>query len=114
MGSAVSCNGFLSSAFFVGAVDQTGDLSETFPNETSTKILHAFRGAATSDAGIAQFSNTRDERLRTILRNAFEEIAKAYKTEGAYLLARDATFGLLARLEGMRVALSGQPNRVFA
>ncbi|MDU8929948.1 TetR family transcriptional regulator [Alisedimentitalea sp. MJ-SS2] len=79
----------------------SADLSEALLNERSAKLLHAFRGAATTDAGIAQFSGTRDEKLRTIVRGAFEEIAQAYEVRDSSILARDATFGLLAMLEGM-------------
>lgn len=81
----------------------SADLGEALLNERSTKLLHAFRGAATTDAGIARFSNTRDAKLRGIVRGAFEEIAKAYEGGGTSTLARDATFGLLALLEGMWV-----------
>ncbi len=41
--------------------------------------------------------------MRTLVRDAFERIAEAYDVEEPTLLARDATFGLLALLEGMWV-----------
>lgn len=88
----------------------TADLSETLLNERSAKILHALRGAAASDAAIARFSSTRDNGLRNTLRSAFEEIARTYEAESSSVLARDATFGLLALLEGMWVDYLANSN----
>ncbi len=79
------------------------DLSEGLMNVRTTGIWHAFRGAARTDPGIAAFSNTRDERLREIVQSAFNEIARNYPEPASSTLARDATLGLLALLEGMWV-----------
>lgn len=77
------------------------DLSETLLSPRGIKIWHAFRGAASSHPGIAQYTSTQDERLVQKLRSAFEEIAGE---EGASAtLAEDATHGTLALLEGMWV-----------
>ncbi|MCI2399642.1 TetR family transcriptional regulator C-terminal domain-containing protein [Aliiroseovarius subalbicans] len=79
----------------------TADLSEELLNERATRILHAFRGAASTHTGIAEVSGTRDDRLRDMIRAAFSKIAADYPDEDPDVLARDATFGLLALLEGM-------------
>ena len=79
------------------------DLGEVLMNERSTRIWHAFRGAAGSNDGIATYSSTRDQRLRDTLHAAFEGIAAEYREEDRATLARDATFGLLVLLEGMWV-----------
>ncbi len=79
------------------------DLSEAVMNVRSTRIWHAFRGAAGTNDGIALYSSTRDKRLRATLHDAFKTIARAYGEDGDSVLARDATFGLLVLLEGMWV-----------
>ncbi|WP_299846956.1 TetR family transcriptional regulator C-terminal domain-containing protein [uncultured Roseovarius sp.] len=79
------------------------DLSEALMNERSTRIWHAFRGAANSNDGIALYSSTRDKRLRDTLHSAFKKIAQEYGEAENSALARDATFGLLVLLEGMWV-----------
>ncbi len=79
------------------------DLSAELLNEKSVKIWHAFRGVASTNAEIAQYSSTRDKRLRNIIRSAFDEIARAEGQDNAARLASDLTFGTLAMLEGMWV-----------
>ncbi|WP_306113696.1 MULTISPECIES: TetR family transcriptional regulator C-terminal domain-containing protein [unclassified Roseovarius] len=79
------------------------DLSEAVMNVRSTRIWHAFRGAANSNTGIALYSSTRDKRLRATLHGAFKTIARDYGEQGDSTLAQDATFGLLVLLEGMWV-----------
>jgi len=79
------------------------DLSEELLNEKTVKIWHAFRGVASTNAEIAQYSSTRDKRLRRIIRSAFDEIARAEGQDNAPRLASDLTFGTLALLEGMWV-----------
>jgi len=79
------------------------DLSEALMNQRSTRIWHAFRGIASSNSGIAVYSNTRDKRLRDLVRTAFENLAEQYENQDRFILARDATFGLLVLLEGMWV-----------
>jgi AcrR family transcriptional regulator len=79
------------------------DLSEELLNEKSVKIWHAFRGEASTNAGIAHYSSTRDKRLRDIIRTAFEDIAKQEGVKDAHALAHEVTFGTLALLEGMWV-----------
>ncbi|MEP2028080.1 MAG: TetR family transcriptional regulator C-terminal domain-containing protein [Paracoccaceae bacterium] len=79
------------------------DLSDKVMNDRSTRIWHAFRGAAGTDPGIASFSNTRDKRLREILNSAFMEIANDYDAKTAPQQAKAATYGLLVMLEGMWV-----------
>ena len=78
------------------------DLSETLLNERSVRIWHAFRGVASTNAEIAQYSSTRDRRLRDMIHSAFSILAED-TGEDARVLARDATSGTLALLEGMWV-----------
>lgn len=77
------------------------DLSPELLNERSCKIWHAFRGVASIDAEIARFSDTRDFRLRKLIRGACDAIAKREGIADAGRLSRDATYGTLAMLEGM-------------
>ncbi|NVO56233.1 TetR family transcriptional regulator C-terminal domain-containing protein [Rhodobacteraceae bacterium B1Z28] len=86
------------------------DLGDVLMNERSTRIWHAFRGAANTNGSIALFSSTRDKRLRTTIHTAFKTIAKDYGDEDDSILARDATFGLLALLEGMWVDYLSNAN----
>ena len=86
------------------------DLGDTLMNERTTRIWHAFRGAAGTDPGIARFSNTRDKRLREILHAGFSEIARSYDTARAPVLTKTATYGLLAMLEGMWVDYLANSN----
>lgn len=79
------------------------DLSNKVMNERSTRIWHAFRGAAGTDPGIARFSNTRDKRLREILQSAFTELATDDDAKTSPEQAKAATYGLLVMLEGMWV-----------
>lgn len=77
------------------------DLGETLLNQRSARIWHAFRGEARANPGIAQYSDTRDLRLKAVLRDAFDRIARAEGLDDASILARDATYGTLALMEGM-------------
>jgi len=80
----------------------SADLGETLLNERSTKIWHAFRGVANSHPGIAKFSSTQDERLQSIVRQSFQQIADAKGTSDPKIV-QHATLGTLALLEGMWV-----------
>ena len=86
------------------------DLSEALMNERSARIWHAFRGVASTNAGIARYSSPRDKRLRGIIRSAFEKIAAEYESPQDVTQPRDATFSLLALLEGMWVDYLSNPN----
>ncbi|UWQ90321.1 TetR family transcriptional regulator C-terminal domain-containing protein [Rhodobacteraceae bacterium M382] len=79
------------------------DLSETLLNERSVRIWHAFRGVARTNPEIARYSSTRDRRLRDMIRGAFDTLAEGGDPDEARVLARDATSGTLALLEGMWV-----------
>lgn len=81
----------------------SADLSEELLNERSTRIWNALRGAAFTNAEIAEYSNSQDSRSRDLIGAAFEQIAGEYDTKDAAVLASDATFGLLVLLEGMSV-----------
>ncbi|WP_170592869.1 TetR family transcriptional regulator C-terminal domain-containing protein [Ruegeria arenilitoris] len=78
-----------------------GDLSETILNKKNVSVWYAFRGEARNRAAIAAFSDTRDAKLRNLVFNAFARIAKETGTEHPNQVARDATHGTLAMLEGM-------------
>ncbi len=78
-----------------------GDLSETILNKKNVSIWYAFRGEARNRAAIAAFSDTRDAKLRNLVFNAFARIAKEAELEDPNQVARDATHGTLAMLEGM-------------
>ena len=78
-----------------------GDLSEAILNKKNVSIWYAFRGEARNRAAIAAFSDTRDAKLRNLVFNAFARIAKEAGFEHPNQVARDATHGTLAMLEGM-------------
>lgn len=78
-----------------------GDLGEELLNERTIKIWFAFRGEAHANSAIAQYSDTRDDYLRDLIFKAFAEIAAAQKMSEPEKVARDATHGTLALLEGM-------------
>ncbi len=77
------------------------DLGEDLLNERSIKIWFAFRGEAHANTAIAQYSDTRDDYLRDLIFKAFGEIAAAQGAPESEKVARDATHGTLALLEGM-------------
>lgn len=79
------------------------DLSDALMNEKSTRIWHAFRGAARGNEGIAKHSSTRDRRLRRMIETALRNIAEDSGAPDAEAIAHEATLGLLALLEGMWV-----------
>ena len=81
------------------------DLSPVLLNPRSTKIWHAFRGVASTHSGIARYSSTQDQRLVDNLQNAFQKLT----TDPA--LAKDATRGTLALLEGMWVSYLTEMDR---
>lgn len=77
------------------------DLSEQVLNERLVRILYAFRGEAREREVIRQLSDTRDERLRSLVYDAFLPMLRDEGSAQASLLAHDATYGLIAMLEGM-------------
>ncbi len=78
-----------------------GDLDETVLSNRTVSIWYAFRGAARERKTIAEYSDTRDERLNALLFRAFREIAESEDMGDPATVARDATHGTLALLEGM-------------
>lgn len=77
------------------------DLSEDILNERSVRIWYAFRGESRNHAGVGRYSDTRDDRLREMMFEAFEDIVQQMDLPDAAVVARDATHGTLALLEGM-------------
>lgn len=78
-----------------------GDLSEDILNKKNVSIWYAFRGEARNRQAIAAYSDTRDAKLRNMIYGAFVRIAKEADVEQPGQIARDATHGTLAILEGM-------------
>ncbi len=77
------------------------DLGEDLLNKRSIRIWFAFRGEAHANNAIAKYSDTRDDYLRDLIFKAFREIASAQRVPEPDKVARDATHGTLALLEGM-------------
>ncbi|WP_235862233.1 TetR family transcriptional regulator C-terminal domain-containing protein [Roseovarius litorisediminis] len=77
------------------------DLSESVLNERSVRVWYAFRGESRNHPGIGRYSDTRDNRLRDLMFNAFESIVHKIDFPDPSVVARDATHGSLALLEGM-------------
>lgn len=77
------------------------DLSDEVLNERSVRVWYAFRGESRNRAGISRYSDTRDDRLRDLMFTAFETIVRQMELPDPLVVARDATHGTLALLEGM-------------
>lgn len=77
------------------------DLSEEVLNRRYVRIWYAFRGEARERAAINAYSDTRDDRLRNMIFQAFLTITRTAGFAEPSTLARDATHGTLAMLEGM-------------
>lgn len=77
------------------------DLGEVILNDRTVKIWFAFRGEAHANKAITQFSDTRDDPLRSMIFDAFVEIATEQGEPEPAKFARDTTHGMLALLEGM-------------
>lgn len=77
------------------------DLSEAVLNWRYVNIWYAFRGEARERALFRAYSDTRDERLRRLAFQAFLPMLSEMRVQDAPVVARDATHGLLAMLEGM-------------
>ncbi len=77
------------------------DLDEKVLNKRSVNIWYAFRGEAREGKAISKYTDTRDERLNTLIYQAFRELTDIKDHDEAALVARDATLGTLALLEGM-------------
>ncbi|WP_291729678.1 TetR family transcriptional regulator C-terminal domain-containing protein [Leisingera sp. F5] len=88
-----------------------GDLSERVLNRRNVSIWYAFRGEARNRKAIAEYSDTRDERLRGMIHNAFTRIVCESDTPAPSEAARDATHGTLALLEGMWTDFLLHPDR---
>ena len=77
----------------------TADLSEDILNRESINVWYAFRGEARSQNAFADYSDTRDDVLRGMFFDAYLQLAQG--ADDPKTLARDATHGTLALLEGM-------------
>ena len=88
-----------------------GDLSKRVLNTRNVSIWYAFRGEARNRSAIAEYSDTRDARLRNMTLNAFTRIVRDTNCEDPTGVARDATHGTLALLEGMWTDFLLHPDR---
>ncbi len=77
------------------------DLSPEALNKKDVSIWYEFRGASRTCNAIAEFSDTRDRRLRNLLNSAILKICRHEGIETPDNAARDFTTGLLALTEGM-------------
>ena len=77
------------------------DLSENVLNRKSVSIWYELRGASRHQPEIKPYSDTRDARLRDLFFSMFLKIATTQKMAHPEMIARDATHGSIALLEGM-------------
>ena len=77
------------------------DLGEANLNRRAVNIWYAFRGEARERTKIARYTDTRDKRLNTLLFRVFRELADREEFVDPSLVARDATHGTLAMMEGL-------------
>ena len=78
------------------------DLSEDVLNATSVRVWYELRGAIYFQKELASCSDTRDERLRSVLFSLFNELSMTYgPKDAAQKSAEDVTFAFLAMMEGM-------------
>ena len=77
------------------------DLSEKVLNRKSVSIWYELRGGSRHHVEIAPFSDTRDARLRDLFYATFLTITNDLKLDKPDVIARDATHGSIALLEGM-------------
>ena len=77
------------------------DLSEAVLNRRYVSIWYAFRGEAREREIFKQYSDTRDEGLSAMARDAILTMLNASDTGDVAAIAEDAAEGLLAMLEGM-------------
>lgn len=77
----------------------TADLSEQILNRKSVNIWYAFRGEARMQNAFMAYSDTRDDTLRNLIFEAYLQLAAG--SESPEVLARDASHGTIALLEGM-------------
>lgn len=86
------------------------DLSPEILNERSVALWHGFRGSARNNPEIARYSNTRDQRLRRMVCDAFDALLPEAATGEDNAIANEVTLGTLALLEGMWADYMTHPN----
>ena len=77
------------------------DLSSRVLNERDASIWHEFRGAARTNRQIAEFSDTRDQRLRDLLESPILEICRLEGMQDPAIATPDYTTGIIALVEGL-------------
>ncbi len=86
------------------------DLDKKVLNKRSISIWYAFRGEAREGNAISNYTDTRDKRLNTLIYKLCRELADIEGIAEPALVARDATHGTLALLEGMWTDFLLHPN----
>ena len=86
------------------------DLGERALNHRAVNIWSAFRGEARERSKIAQYTDTRDKKLNTLLYREFQALAKEEGFTEAAQVALDATHGMLAMMEGFWTDYLLHPN----
>lgn len=79
------------------------ELSDALMNERSARIWHAFRGIANPSPEIAYECGTRGGLARDVLLVAFRHLAEDAGQSDPEALAQDASYGVMALLEGVYV-----------
>ncbi len=77
------------------------DLSERVLNPRTARLWHGFRGITNPDPEIAACCGTRGGLVKETIEAAFLNLATTEGQSNPERLARDATFGTMALLEGM-------------
>ena len=86
------------------------DLSPAILSERSAAIWHEFRGEARNNKAISRLSDTRDQRLRDTVFEAFNVLIKREGLEHDASIANEVTLGTLALMEGMWTDYMSHPN----
>lgn len=77
------------------------DLSEEILTPRNARLWHGFRGIANPAPEIAACCGTRGGQVKEAIEKAFLTLAQEIGAQDADALARDATFGTMALMEGM-------------
>lgn len=85
----------------LAAID--AEMSAALMNQRSARIWHAFRGIANPNPEIAHECGTRGGLARDVLLVAFRKLAGEMDAPDPETLAQDASYGIMALLEGIYV-----------
>ena len=87
------------------------DLDEEVLNRKYVTLWSAFRGEANNRPAFAEYADTRDARLSNLIQHAFGQIVDEADLPEGQEVARDATLGVLALMEGMWADYLLHPDR---